>query len=85
MVSGYLKLSNHSGVLVAIFILAAQQFEGVAEISQPLEFWDILQLAVINLKTCTLRLKSSIETKEELLYNLKYKTQDELLQLYVYV
>lgn len=50
-VSNYLQLSNHSGVLVTIFILATLQFEGVAEISEPFEFWDILQFTVIHLRT----------------------------------
>lgn len=50
-VSNYLQLSNHSGVLVTIFIFATLQFEGVAEISEPFEFWDILQFTVIHLRT----------------------------------
>lgn len=50
MVSNYLQLSNHSGVVVSIFILASLQFEGAAEISQPFEVWDILQFAVIHLR-----------------------------------
>lgn len=50
MVSNYLQLSNHSWVVLPIFILASLQFEGVAEISQPFEVWDILQLAVIHLR-----------------------------------
>lgn len=37
-VSNYLQLSNHSGVVVPIFILASLQLEGVAEVSQPFEF-----------------------------------------------
>lgn len=50
MVSNYLKLSNHSGVVIAIFILASLQFERAAEIGQPFEFWDVLQVAVIHLR-----------------------------------
>lgn len=38
----YLKFSNHSGVIVTTLILASLQFESVAEISQPFEFWDVL-------------------------------------------
>lgn len=50
MVSNYLQFSNHSGVVVPIFILASLQLEGVAEVSQPFEFWDILQVTVIHLR-----------------------------------
>lgn len=45
-----LKLSNHSGIIIAIVVLALLEFEGVAEISKPFEFWDIFQFAVIDLK-----------------------------------
>lgn len=51
MVSKYLQLSNHSGVVVPIFILASLQLEGAAEISQPFEFWDFLQFTIIDLRT----------------------------------
>lgn len=50
MVSDYLELSNHTGVIISIFILASLQFEGAAEISQPFEFWDIFQFTVIDLQ-----------------------------------
>lgn len=46
-----LQLSNHSGVLIPIFILASLQLEGVAEVSQPFEFLGILQFIVIHLET----------------------------------
>lgn len=72
-----LKLSNHSRIIIAIVVLASLEFEGVAEISKPFEFWDIFQFAVIDLKMNTLTFKLSVTTKEERTYYLKYIDQDE--------
>lgn len=70
VVSIYLQLSHHSGVIIPIFILATLQLEGVAEISQPFEFWDILQFTVIHLKIHS-HIRLIYSTEEKLLYTLE--------------
>ena len=46
----YLELPHHSGVgAIPVLLLASLQLEGVAEVSQPVKPWQVLQFVSVHL------------------------------------